>query len=82
MEFPNGIKRTYIYTHLPATFRYNTILAGLCNLCDENGQKNFEKILAIIVELEVASKQSLKDSNDMVLKYQQYLKTNFSKQAS
>lgn len=30
LEFPNGVKRTYIYTHLPPN--YNTKLAGLCNL--------------------------------------------------
>ena len=35
LEFPNGVKRTYIYTHLPVNFRMNTMLAGLCNLCDD-----------------------------------------------
>ena len=34
LEFPNGVKHSYIYTRLPATFGYNTMLAGLCNLCD------------------------------------------------
>ena len=37
MEFPNGVKRTYIYTNLSANFCYNTTLAGLCNSCDEFG---------------------------------------------
>ena len=43
LEYPNGVKRTYIYTYLPSYFRYNTKLAGLCNLCDEFGYSNFEK---------------------------------------
>ena len=29
LEFPNGVKRTYIYRHLPINFRINTVLAGL-----------------------------------------------------
>ena len=82
MEFPNGVKRTSLYTHLPANFRYNTMLAGLCNLCDEYGHKNFEKTLDIINQFEIASQQSLKDVKSKTLKYQQYLKTNFSKQAA
>ena len=40
LEFPNGVKRTYISTYLPPSFRYNTMLAGLCNLCDEFGHSN------------------------------------------
>ena len=35
LEFPNGVKRTYIYTHLPTNFRMNTMLAGLCNICND-----------------------------------------------
>ena len=36
LEFPNGVKRTYIYMHLPA---------GLCNICDECGHSCFEKLV-------------------------------------
>ena len=36
LEFPNGVKRTYIYMHLPA---------GLCNICDECGYSCFEKLV-------------------------------------
>ena len=32
LENPNGVKRIFIYTHLPKNFRTNTMLAGLCNL--------------------------------------------------
>ena len=35
LEFLNGVKRTYIYTHLPANFCMDKMLAGLCNLCDD-----------------------------------------------
>lgn len=33
LEFPNGVKRTYIYSHIPKNFRQNSKLPGLCNLC-------------------------------------------------
>ena len=29
LEFPNGVKRTYIYSHLPPSFRSDTMLAEL-----------------------------------------------------
>ena len=32
LEFPCGVKRSYIYAHIPKDFRSNTMLAGLCNL--------------------------------------------------
>ena len=48
LEFPYGVKRTYIYRHLPINFRINTMLAGLCNLCDDFGYSNFDELWAII----------------------------------
>ena len=36
LEFPNGVKRTNIYMHLPA---------GLSNICDECGHSCFEKLV-------------------------------------
>ena len=42
MEFPGGVKRTYIYSHIPKNFRQNSMLAGLCNLCEDYGYSNFE----------------------------------------
>ncbi|KAK3733839.1 hypothetical protein QZH41_008638 [Actinostola sp. cb2023] len=41
LEFPDGIKRTYIYAHIPKNFRSNSLLAGLCNLCEDSGYANF-----------------------------------------
>lgn len=35
LEFPNGVKRSYIYAHMPKNYRSNTLLAGLCNLCED-----------------------------------------------
>lgn len=32
LTFPDGLKRTYIYSHLPKNFRMSSMLAGLCNL--------------------------------------------------
>lgn len=44
LQFPDGLKRTYIYSHLPRNFGMNTMLAGLCNLCDDFGHSNFESV--------------------------------------
>ena len=51
LEFPNGVKRTYIYTHLPTSFRMNTMLAGLCNICDDFGYSNFDDLCTFINEI-------------------------------
>ena len=48
LEFPNGVKRTYIYTHLPINFRIPTMLAAMCNLCDDFGYSNFDELCTII----------------------------------
>ena len=47
LECPNGVKRTYVYTHLPRNFRMSTMLAGLCNLCDDFGHSNFDAMCSI-----------------------------------
>lgn len=51
LENPNGVKRTYIYTHLPQNFRMNTMLAGLCNLCDDYGHSNFDILCELTQEI-------------------------------
>ena len=55
LEFPNGVKRTYIYTHLPPNFRYNTMLAGLCNLCDEFGHSNYDNFTSFLEGIQKSS---------------------------
>ena len=51
LEFPNRVKRTYIYTHLPRNFRMNSMLAGLCNICYNDGHTNFENLHLLLVTL-------------------------------
>ena len=51
LENPNGVKRTFIYTHLPKSFRMNTMLAGLCNLCDDFGHTNFDTMCELVHEI-------------------------------
>ena len=80
LEFPNGVKRTYIYTHLPANFRYNTMLAGLCNICDECGHSNFEKLFSLLTEVESATAVSMKQMKARVADYQRFCKTQLSRQ--
>ena len=80
LEFPNGVKRTYIYTHLPVNFRMNTMLAGLCNLCDDYGYSNFDELCDLITDVssespDLNASALIKD----VRKYQRFLKTTFSK---
>ena len=80
LEFPNGVKRTYIYTHLPTNFRMNTMLAGLCNICDDFGHSNFDELCTFIEEIcthcpGLNGSTLIKD----VRRYETFLKTKFSK---
>ena len=54
LKFPDGLKRTYIYSHLPKNFRMNSMLAGLCNLCDDFGHSNFESLQLLLDDLKMA----------------------------
>ena len=80
LEFPNGVKRTYIYTHLPTNFRMNTMLAGLCNICDDFGHSNFDELCTFIEEL-CSRSPGLNGSAlvEDVRPYQTFVKTKFSK---
>ena len=80
LEFPNGVKRTYIYTHLPKNFRTNTMLAGLCNICYDDGHGNFDEIRSIVNT--VLKGTACKMALDNLQVHQRYLKTEFSKQVS
>lgn len=51
----NGLKRTYIYMHLPKNFRMNSMLAGLCNLCNDFGHSNFDSLHALLDDLNCQS---------------------------
>lgn len=83
LECPNGVKRTYVYTHLPRNFRMNTMLAGLCNLCDDFGHSNFDALCSIAQD--VSSLQGSTVDHAGVEKifrgHQTFLKRKFSKSA-
>ena len=81
LEFPGGVKRTYIYSHLPPSFRSDTMLAGLCNICDDYGHSNYEKRLSLLSEIELKVGVSLKEEKAKVLKHQRFMKNQFSKVA-
>ena len=81
LEFPGGVRRTYIYTHLPPNFRSNTMLAGLCNICDEHGHENFANLVALVDDVAQKANVELKHMALAVKEYQCYLKTKFAKQA-
>ncbi|KAK3748352.1 hypothetical protein QZH41_008194, partial [Actinostola sp. cb2023] len=75
IKFPNGVKATYIYTHLPKNFRMNTMLAGLCNLCYDLCHKNFENLEELIIRMSSQKDVLLK----AVQKARKFMKTEFSK---
>lgn len=82
LEFPNGVKRTDICTHLPANFHMDTMLAGLCNLCDDFGHSNFDDLCALIED--VSTRCSGLNGSALIRDvriYQKCLKTRFSKLA-
>lgn len=62
LEFPNGVKRTFIYS-----------------LCDDYGHSNYDKMQALLDEVERAAAVSLKEEKEKVTIHQQFCKTKFSK---
>ena len=78
LECPNGGKRTYVYTHLP---RMSTMLAVLCNLCDNFGHSNFDAMCSIAHSLSQVEKITI-DCHGVVKSlraYQTFLKTKLAK---
>ena len=69
LEFPNGVKRTYIYSHLPPSFRSDTMLAGLCNLCDDYGHSNYDKMQSLLSDIKRSASISLKEEKAKVTKH-------------
>ena len=56
------------------------MLAGLCNICDEYGHSNYDKLLSVLSEIEQKVGASLKEEKTKVLK-QRFFKNQFSKVA-
>ena len=52
LVFPFGVKRTYIYSHLQPSFRSDSMFARLCNICDDYGHSNYDKLLSVMSEIE------------------------------
>lgn len=65
LEFPNCVKRSYIYAHIPSNYLSNTMLAGLCNLCEDFGFSNFSNLREMVQKL---AAESLSDDLGSVLK--------------
>ena len=85
LKFPDGLKRTYIYSHLPKNFRMNSMLAGLCNLCGDFGHSNFESLQLLLDDLKKAGMINAAAHSETVStsrQYQKYLKVEFPKEVS
>ena len=81
LEFPNGVKRSYIYAHIPKNFGSNTMLAGLCNICEDYGFSNFAKLRELVQSIATDCPcEDLSSIIKMISALQRYLKTKFSNQ--
>ena len=79
LEFPGNVKRSYIYAHIPKNFRSNTMLAGLCNLCEDYGYSNFANLKAFVQKLGAdCPQQEFGGTVKKITDLQRYLKTKFS----
>lgn len=79
LEIPRGVKRSYIYAHIPKNFRSNTMLAGLCNLSEDYGYANFSNLKERIQKVAADSpKYEVSDTEKNVTTLQRYLRTKFS----
>ena len=54
------------------------MLAGLCNICDDYGHSNYDKLISLMSEIEQKVGVSLKEEKTKVLKHQ-FFKKQFSK---
>lgn len=81
LQFPDGVKRTYIYAHLPKNYRANTMLAGLCNLCEDFGYANFANLRELIQKMGADCQQlDLGSIMGSITTLQRYLKTKFARE--
>ena len=81
LQCPNGVKRTYIYTHLPQNFHKYTMLVGLCNLCDDFGHSNLDVMCALAQEIANLTGCSIDHVSlaNKLTEHQTFLKRTFSK---
>ena len=81
LEYQNGVKRTYIYTHLPSYFRYNTMLADSATCVMSLDTQIFAKFASFLANVDTATNVSMKEMRKQILQHQRYMKTQFPKQA-
>lgn len=81
LQFPDAVKRSYIYAHLPKNYRANTMLAGLCNLCEDFGYANFANLRELIQKMGADCQQlDLGSIMGSITTLQRYLKTKFARE--
>ena len=81
LEFPGGVNRSYIYAHIPKNFRSNTMLAGLCNLCEDFGFSSFASLRDMVQKFGADSPhENLGSIAKAITVLQRYLKIKFSHQ--
>ena len=56
------------------------MLAGLCNLCDEFGYSNYEKLMSFLANVERMTSVSMGDLKSKVRQHQRYMKMQFANQ--
>ena len=78
VEFPSGVKKSFIYSHLPTNFRMDTMLAGLCNICDDCGHTNFDNMETEIEEIGESTNLDVKGVSQQLRQYQRFLKTKYA----
>lgn len=82
LEFP-GVKRSYIYGHIPKNYRTNTMLAGLCNLCEDYGYSIFASLKELVEKVKAdCLHQELSGIANKIDDLQHFLKTKFSHKVS
>ena len=79
LEFPGGVKHSFIYGYVPKNFRTNTMLAGLCNLCEDYGYSNFSSLKDLVDEVRAdCHHEDLSGIVKNIDVLHRYLKTKFS----
>ena len=78
LEFPGGVKCSFIYGHVPKNFRTNTMLAGLCNLGEDYGYSNFASLKDLVDKVRAdCHHEDLSEIAKNIDVLQHYLKTKF-----
>lgn len=64
LVFPFGEKRTYLFSHLQPSLRSDSMFARLCNIRDDYGHSNYDKLLSVMSEIEHIVGVSLKEEKN------------------